>query len=145
MSKENVETLRRVWKDASLSDSPIKVDALDPNSVAVILKSLAPEVEFHEDARFPEADIYRGVESIREYWEGFTGTFDQFVFEVEDLVDLGGDRVLVLLTLTIRGRGSGAAAEERPGWIFTVRDGLTVRIDAVFDRNDALEAAGLSE
>jgi ketosteroid isomerase-like protein len=145
MSEENVEIVRRVFEEASRSDPETKFDALDPDSLAVIVKYLDPDIEFHEDSRFPEAGVYRGVEAVRDYWGRFTENFDQFTFEVEDVVDIGGERVLVLLTLTTRGRGSGATAEVRPGWIYTIRDGLTVRINAIFDRDEALEAAGLSE
>ena len=74
--------------------------------------------------RFPEAGVYRGIAAVRDYWGRFTENFDQFTFEVEDFVDIGGERVLVLSRLTTRGRGSGATVEVRPGWIYTIRAGL---------------------
>ena len=145
MSEENVEIVRRAWTNASQADPAIKLDALDPDAIAAIVESLDPEVEFHEDPRFPEAGVYRGVAAVRGYWDGFTENFEQFTFEVEDFVDIGEERVLVLLGLTTRGRGSGATVDVRPGWIFTVRNRRVARIDAIFDRNDALQAAGLLE
>ena len=147
MSQENVEIVRRVFEKASGRAGPRAgvLDALDADAVAVIFESLDPEIEFHEDSRFPEAGVYRGIEAVRDYWNRFAESFDEFSFEVEDFVDLEEGRVLLLFTLTTRGKDSGATAEARPGWIYTIRDGLTARIDAFLDRDEALEAAGLSE
>ena len=80
-----------------------------------------------------------------DYWEQFTDNFDEFTIAAEDFVDIGGDRVLVLLIITTRGRGSFAAVTMRIAWIFTLRDALITRIEAFADRAEALEAAGLSE
>jgi ketosteroid isomerase-like protein len=147
MSEENVELMRRVFDAASRRADPTgrAVDALDHDSMAVVYKSMAPEVEVHEDPRFPEAGIYQGVEAVRGYFERFAESFDEFSFEAEEFIGLADDRVLVLFRLTTRGKGSGARVEARPGWIYTIRDDLTVRIDAFLNRDEALEAAGLSE
>jgi ketosteroid isomerase-like protein len=147
MSQENVDLMRRVFEKASGRAGPTAgaLDALDADSMTVIFKTLDPEIEFHEDPRFPEAGVYRGIEAVRDYWDRFGESFDEFSFEAEDVVDLEEARVLVLLRLRTRGRDSGATAESRVGWIYTIRDGLTVRIDAFLDRDDAVEAAGLRE
>ena len=133
MSEENVELVRATF-DARRRGDPI------PRS-----EYFAPEVEFHEDPRLPEAGIYRGVEEVLGYWGQFIENFDEFMIDPEDFVDIGGDRVLVLLIITTRGRGSSATVTMPIAWIFTVRDSLVTRIEAFADRNEALEAAGLSE
>jgi ketosteroid isomerase-like protein len=147
MSQENVELMRRVFDEASRRADPTgrAIDALDQDSMAVVYASMAPEVEVHEDPRFPEAGIYRGVEAVRAYFERFAESFDEFRFEAEDFIELADDRVLVLFRLTTRGKGSGARVEAHPGWIYTIRDSLTARIEAFLSRDEALEAAGLSE
>ncbi len=150
MSQENVELMRRVFEKASGRGGPTAgaldaLDALDAHSMTVIFENLDPEVEFHTDPRFPEAGVYRGIEAVRDYWDRFGRSFDEFSFEAEDFVDLEGDKVLILLRLMTRGKDSGATAEARPGWIYTIRNGLTVRIDAFLDREEAREAARLTE
>lgn len=122
-----------------------RFDALDLDAWEVIFASLAPDIEFNEDPRFPEAGAHRGVEAVRRYLSRFVESFDQFSFEVEDIIELEGARVLLLLRLTMRGRGSGARVETEPGWIFTVGNGVVVRVDAFIDREEAFEAAGLAE
>jgi len=147
MSQENVEIVRQVFAEASSHadrTGPV-VDALDHDSMAVVYEFLDPQIEFHTDPRLPEAGIYRGVEAVRAYWGQFGESFDEFIFEAEDIIGLEDGRVLVLMRLLSRGKDSGARVEARPGWIYTTRDGLVIQIDAFVDRADAFEAVGLSE
>jgi ketosteroid isomerase-like protein len=145
MSKEAVEVLRRAFEDASRVTDPSggRIDVLDPKTVEVVFDSFDPEIEFREDPRFPEAGVFTGTEAVRRYFNQFIENFDEFAFEAEDFIDLGDDRVLILFRFRTRGKGSGAKVEARPGWIYTVRDGKAVRIEAYFDQGEALEAAGL--
>jgi ketosteroid isomerase-like protein len=143
MSEEAMEAVRTALDRASRIRDPAgrKLDVLDRETLAVIFDSFDPEIEVHEDPRFPEAGIYRGPDAVRGYLLQFTDSFDEFVFEVDDLIDLGADRVLILFLLRTRGKGSGATAEARPGWICTIREGKTVRIEAYLNREDAFAAA----
>ncbi|MGI8462094.1 MAG: nuclear transport factor 2 family protein [Solirubrobacterales bacterium] len=147
MSQENVEIAHRLLAEAGKRSrrQGLVVDALDERSLSVIYASLDPAIEFHEDPRFPEAGIYRGVEACRQYLEQFVQSFDEFVFEAEDMIGLDDGRVLSLLRIKSRGKGSGASVELHAGWLFTFRVGHVVKIEAFLDREEALEAAGLSE
>jgi ketosteroid isomerase-like protein len=147
MSEEAMNAVRTMLERASRVRDPSgrAIDPLDRETLAVVFDSFHPEIEVHEDPRFPEAGTYRGIEAVGRYFEQFTDSFDEFVFEVEDLVDLGADRVLVLFMLRTRGKGSGATAEARPGWIYTIRGGKAMRIEAYLDRDEAFAAAGLGE
>ena len=147
MSEQAVEAVRRAFADASRLKDPSgrTVDALDPESLDEVFRFFDPDIELHEDPHFPEAGVYRGIEAIRRYFAQFSEQFDEFTFEAEDFVDLGGDRVLVLFRLRTRGIGSGATVEARPGWIYEVRGGKAVAIETHLDRRGALAAAGLDE
>jgi len=147
MSEKNVEIARRTFEEASryASREGLVVDALNEDSVSTTLAAWHPAAEFHEDPRFPEAGIYRGVDAVRGYLRNFTENFDEFVFQAEDIIGVDEDRVLVPLRVITRGKGSGAAVEIAAGWIFTMRDGLVIKVEAFLDRAEALEAAGLSE
>ena len=147
MYEEVVEVARRAIEEASRVRDPsgTELDALDRETLAVVFDSFAPEVEVREDPRFPEAGVYRGREAVGRYFAQFTENFDEFTFEAEDFIDLGGDRVLILFRLRTRGRGSGAMVEVRPGWIYTIRGGKTVRIEAYLERDEAFAAAGLGD
>lgn len=144
ISENAVDVARRLFREASLVSDPSAgtVDALDPETLAFVYDTFDPEIELHEDPRFPEAGIYRGLEAVRRYFGEFTESFDEFSFEAENFIDLGEDRVLILFRLRTRGKGSGAMVEARPGWIETIRAGKVVRLETYLDRREALAAAG---
>ena len=146
MPTQAVDVVRRAFQEASRVRDPSgrRVDALDPETLAVFFDFFDPAIEVHEDPRFPEARVYRGGGDAAGYFTRFTESFDEFSFEAEDFIDLGADRVLFLFRLRTRGKGSGATVEERPGWIYTMRNGRAVRIDAYLDRREAFAAAGLA-
>jgi ketosteroid isomerase-like protein len=60
-----------------------------------------------------------------------------------DLEPAGADRVLAVLTMHGRGRGSGAPAEMRVGQLWTFRRGRAVRMALFWDVDEARRAAGL--
>ena len=66
-------------------------------------------------------------------------------FEPEQFVDVGDERVLVLVKARATGTGSGAPVELRNAHGSTIRNGELVRFRVYGDRDEALEAAGLSE
>jgi ketosteroid isomerase-like protein len=54
-----------------------------------------------------------------------------------------GDKVVVVLSMTGRGRTSGVPVAERIAHLWTLQNGLAVELQAFTDPADALEAAGL--
>ena len=83
----------------------------------------------------------------REVIAGFVEAFEAWErqsLETTDYFD-AGDRVVVFFHEVAKGRESGAVVETDTGVIFTVKDGSVVRVDPYMDRDEALEAAGLSE
>jgi ketosteroid isomerase-like protein len=145
MSEQAVEVARRAFQEASRVKDPSRrlLDALDRGTLAVVFDFFDPEIEVHEDPRFPEAGVYRGVEAVDRYFTQFTESFDEFTLEAEDFIALGEDRVLFLFRLRTRGKGSGAMVEARPGWIYTIGGGKILRVEAYLDRSEAFAAAGL--
>jgi ketosteroid isomerase-like protein len=59
--------------------------------------------------------------------------------EAEDFIQ-AGDRILVLINWTGRGKGSGAEIEGRGAHLWTFRDGLVVRHETYRDRDEARAA-----
>jgi|SRR5215208_3198376 len=139
MSQENREVVRRAIGAMSFHA------AAEGHTRTALVERLDSEVEFEEDSRFPEARIYRGRSEVLRYFSEFVSQFEHYVFNLEELVDAGGDDVLACLRIHGQGKGSRAEFDVRPGWIFTVRGSEIVRIRAYYERAEALEAVGLSE
>ena len=143
MTQENVEIVRGYFEAAA--SGGIRFDVLDDEALDRAIQGFHPEVEFHEDLKFPEATVYRGRDALRAYFRQFSGEFDRFWFEAEDILDAGDDQVLLLTHVHGRGKGSGADFDMRGAWLLTMGEETAVRVDGYLDRREALEAAGLRE
>jgi ketosteroid isomerase-like protein len=127
MPRDDVETLRAAYEALNRRDIPGTLHVLDDAA------------EWHEHSELPEADSYRGREVIQAFLESFLESWDEFRQEVEDLIAEDG-KVLILLHMIGRGKGSGIRVEARYAHLWTMRDGRGVRIDTYTDRQEALEA-----
>jgi ketosteroid isomerase-like protein len=99
--------------------------------------------EYREDPSWPGAGTYRGIEAFRKVTSDYAEAFEEMTLELERTFD-AGDCVVAFIRFWARGKG-GAEAEMHQAGIFTVRDGRLASWQVVFDRAEALEAAGLSE
>jgi ketosteroid isomerase-like protein len=131
MSQENVEMVRLGYEAANRGD----IDGL--------LDLCAPDVEWQDVV--PDALSFQGKDGVRSYFQTVWEPWQEIRREPEEIIDLGGDQVLVLFRLTGRGKGSGIEIDLRGGDLLTVRGGRLARWMAYTDRAQALEAAGLSE
>ena len=134
MSEENVEILRRA------------VEAFNERGItgAVTDELFADNVEFHEPPEQPAPRSARGREEVRQLFGEFDAAWAEHKSEPEEFRALDDERVLVLSVERFKGR-DGMAIDAPGAAIFTVRDGRIVEWQAFWDRQSALEAAGLSE
>ena len=82
---------------------------------------------------------------MREALEEWLESFDEYTYEVQRIVDCGGDDVLVVGVEVGKGAMSGAEVRSVSYELLTFREGMIVRFREFHDESDALEAAGLSE
>jgi hypothetical protein len=114
-------------------------EALNEGDVDRAMEALAEDAEWHESEALPETGVYRGRESIRAFLTDFLASWESFQQEVEE-VRVAADRVAVLIHLTARGRESSAEVDAKYAHVWQLREGLGVRVDAYYDRSEALEA-----
>jgi ketosteroid isomerase-like protein len=107
---------------------------------------LAPDVVWEVAIGVADFDgVYCGRAAVRRFWQTFMAELEDMRIGVEELVDCG-EHVFCVTRPVGRGRHSGAiAAGSRTYPVFTVRDGLIVRYQLFAKREQALEAAGMSE
>ncbi|HEY6636600.1 MAG TPA: nuclear transport factor 2 family protein [Solirubrobacterales bacterium] len=134
MSQENVELARQA------------IDALNRGDLDAWLAFLSPDVVWEALPGVPGmGELYRGRAEVRkwieELWEEAEGVVHT---EIEQMTDLGEDRVFLGLVLTARGRGSGVPFELHTWSVISYREGLVTRRQVFWTRDEALEAAGLS-
>jgi ketosteroid isomerase-like protein len=118
------------------------IEAINERGPDAVLDLLDPEVEFYEDPKFPEAEVFRGRDEVVRNFREFWASFEHVRFEIEDLRDAGGDKVMAVLCEKARGKASGVEVQRRSGWVITFRDGKALRFEIYLDPRDAFEAVG---
>ena len=89
-----------------------------------------------------EPDTYRGPEGVRRWMDAWGDTMDDIHFDVDELID-AGDQVVAMSRLVARSRTTGIELEQGVAMVWTLRDGLAIRLDPYATREDALRAVGL--
>ena len=132
MSQENVEAVRESYAAGNRGDWDLA------------FSSAAPEFEWETDPRVPNAGIYRGRSAVQRFFEDQAARFEEGTVACERLIS-DRDRVLAFVRIMVRPRGSSAEVVAEIAHLWTFHDGRCIRGRAFARREDALEAAGLSE
>jgi ketosteroid isomerase-like protein len=132
ISDRNVEVIRRA------------AEAFNERGISgtVTAELFADEVEFHEPPEQPAPRTARGREEVRQMFGEFDAAWAEHKTEPEEFRALDHERVLVFSVERFKGR-DGIAIDAPAAAIFTVRDGRIVDWQAFWDRQSALEAAGM--
>ena len=131
MSQENVEVVRRSY------------DAYLRGDMAAAFASFCPQIEIF-DHDLPDAGKYRGLEGLLRWQADWESSWENWRWEPQEYID-AGERVVAVLRVHATGRESGAAVERVDGAVWTLRDGMCIRIDYYGSKGAALKAAGLRE
>jgi ketosteroid isomerase-like protein len=118
-------------------------EALNRGDLEVILDRVHPDFEAHDRAEVPDPQRYEGVPGITQALGQLLEEFDDYRMEPQEFID-GGDRIIVVLRQSGRGRASGAVVEGTIVHLWEIRDGRASGLRAFSDLEEALEAAGLS-
>jgi ketosteroid isomerase-like protein len=134
VSRENVEIVRRLYESWNRGDYSAALDSIDPD----IQVDVAGGTDFD--------GTYRGHAGLWEMMGSFWGEFKDPHAWIEEAIP-AGSHVVVAVRPSGRGKRSGVEVElEMPLWqVWTLRDGKAVRWRIFRSKQEALEAAGLSE
>jgi ketosteroid isomerase-like protein len=141
MSQENVEIVRRLFG--------VYLEALDRGDLDIWFDSddLAEDFEWvmPREGGLGLPPSYRGREGFREFMQAWTQEqFQDWSIELERLLDAGGNRVVAFFHQRAIGRVSGVPVDLRMATLYELEDGRILRMRHFLDREEALEAAGLS-
>ena len=148
MSQENVEVVKSVHPPSGTDlTSLFADDSGAPARLEAAAPLYHPEFEFSMGTLGGESVRQggKGLPELVEAWREWMEPWEVYWTEVEDFIDAGDDRVLVLLRDHGRMRGSDAEVDLIGASLWTLRDRKVSRIDFYADRDQALEAAGLPE
>ena len=85
-----------------------------------------------------------GIDEANTWLAEWTEGFESWSLEIEEVFD-AGDQVVTFVRQHARAKRGGPEVNMPIAQVWTLRDGLVARMEMYFDREEALEAAGLSE
>jgi ketosteroid isomerase-like protein len=136
MSQENVENLRQMFALVNEGGAKAATEALG--------HLLAPDFRLEEAEVLPDPETYTGREAFLANLAKLEESFDELKLEPLEIVDRG-DRIVVVVSMRGRGRGSSAPVETTFAQLWLLRDGKAVSLQDYATKAEALEAVGLSE
>jgi ketosteroid isomerase-like protein len=145
MSEENVEVVRRFyesldrWLASYWSEPQMPIE--ESAELDAMFDHLAPEAEW--DWLF-SPETFRGRNELVQALADYLDTVGDWRVEMQELIDGTGDRVLAVARVVARGKGSGAPVLQPIFSVFAVQEGKVARIKDHTERDEAVEAAGLS-
>ena len=131
MSRDNVELVRAVYEPLNRGDWE------------EVFRDTHAEFEITTQ-RGPTAGTYRGQEAVKRQVQELFGAFETWSVEPEEFFEVG-DYVVAFVKTRSRPVGSRVDMEVRNGHLWTVQDGTIRSLKTFAVRDEALEAAGLSE
>jgi len=134
MSQENVEIVRRGVDEFN----KLGFDGMGASEL------VTDDIEFHEPPEQPAPRIARGREEVRKLGGEFDSAWEEQQSEPQEIRAVDAARVLLVTVERFKGR-DGIEVEAPFASTFTLRDGKISRWQAFWDKQNALEAAGLSE
>jgi ketosteroid isomerase-like protein len=134
MSQENVEIVR------------VAYEAFAREGLDRFLEHFADDVEYH--VLGADGLIHgpcHGKDAVRTWLQDWIDMFDGFWMELAEVIDAGGVTVFTAERYGGHARLSGVKTDSANWTVFTIRDGKIAGGREYETREQALEAAGLSE
>jgi uncharacterized protein len=133
MSQENVELVRRYFP------------AYEQGGLDAWAEFWHPDISWRAaEGALDDVGVFHGHEAMRRYYRQWEETFDEVSTELEELI-VAGDKVVAAVRGLGRMKGSDSKVDIHYAIVLSFRDGKISKGREYFSREDALEAAGLSE
>jgi len=108
---------------------------------ALMQEHLHPEFELHP-LYFDR--VYEGVPGLQEFLSDMRDIWEDYVLDVQEVVDLG-ERVVGVMRMSGRGVGSGVPVAQEVATLWTFHGQKAIHAKAFPSRAEALEAVALRE
>jgi uncharacterized protein len=133
VSEADFEVLRRGYQAFNRRDLDGLVAFFDPDAVWIPTSSA-----------WGAGNAYQGHEGVGRLLEDLARDWQEFEAEPQEFRQVG-DLILVLGSVRAVPKGGGSEIHLATGWIWEMRDGRALRLQAYTDPGRALEALGLAD
>jgi ketosteroid isomerase-like protein len=135
MSQENVESVREALVAYNRGDLDVFLDEYWTDDIDYRAVEGAPD----------DHGPIHGKAEMRAYMQDWFDTFDDLKVEPLEVIDAGQDQAVAVVRFGGRAKLSGVEVDLTFAALYTVRDGKVARGREYWTKEQALEAAGLSE
>jgi ketosteroid isomerase-like protein len=125
-SNENVAVVRRLYEARGNPE--------------VIREVLAPDVRWEVVEGFPHSDIYFGLAGVADFFTRLFSDFNDWNTEPSEFFE-AGDKVIAIGTYSARAKATGKTFKARFAHVWTVRDGMIVRLQQCADTAQLAKAS----
>ena len=131
MSQENVELIQRFYQ-RYFETGELPWDIVDEGC------------ELRDHDALDQSGVYRGHEGIRRWLDDWNAAWAEWSIEPEEFID-ADDYVVAVVRMRTKGLGSGVELDRQDAVVYKCRGGKIFTADYFNSKEQALEAAGLSE
>jgi uncharacterized protein len=107
----------------------------------IVKTVLAPEVRWEVVEGFPHSGIYQGLNGVFDFFTRLFGDFEDWHTEPSEIFE-AGDRVIGLGFYSARAKETGGTFKARFAHVWTMRDGVIVRLQQCADTVQLAKASG---
>jgi ketosteroid isomerase-like protein len=120
-------------------------DAYMRGAFGEAIRWMDPEIEWDmTNVDVPDAAVYRGYDGLIDFENSWDESWESVEIEPLEYIEVG-DRVIVVLRQTGKGKLSGVEVEQHFAQLWTLRAGRLFRMVMYPDREAALEAVEKTE
>jgi ketosteroid isomerase-like protein len=134
VSEENVELVRHILSEFGETLQPVS-DLTSPDFIWNTGSWTA----------WTGPSEYRGIDGFMRFFGEWIAAYDDWTQEVEEIVDAGGSQVVGITRQRGRPRNSSSWVDLQAAFVYTIEDGVLVRVDVYGTRAEALKAVGLEK
>jgi uncharacterized protein len=124
---ENIVAVRRLYEARGNPD--------------IVKTVLAPDVRWEVVEGFPYSGVYQGLKGVSDFFTRLFGDFEDWHTEPAEIFE-AGDRVIGLGFYSARTKATGKPFKARFAHIWTIRDGVIVRLQQCADTVQLAKALG---
>jgi ketosteroid isomerase-like protein len=107
----------------------------------IVRQVLAPDVRWEVVPGFPHSDVYHGLNGVFEFLTRLFGDFEGWHTEPSELFE-ADDRVFAVGTYSARSKATGKTFKAQFAHVWTLRDGVIVRLQQCADTAQIAKASG---
>ncbi len=120
-------------------------EAIERGDLAVFDGMTTDDLVLVQPPEVPDAKTYEGRSALADSMEDWPNQWEDFRMDLVEIIDAGDEVAVSVTRHRGRGRESGIEMDFEVFYVQRGRDGKLARVEMFFSREQALEAAGVSE